>query len=206
MRGGWRVVALCLLAAGPLAAQEAGRTRVGVERPVPVRVDTVSARDVPRAPITPGRAFLSSLVMPGSGQAALDRPYAGGVFLLVEALSLTMLHRAGEDLHLARRFARDSTPLTYQVDPVTGLVQRDSLGVALVATWQASRYGTGVVRSRRLQVEDWLAVLFFNHLFSGADAYVAAQLWDLPEMIGLQQTPFGPAIAATLRFGRARRR
>lgn len=205
MRG--RLVAgLWMLVAGPLAAQETGRTRVGVERPAPVRVDTVSARDVPRAPITPGRAFFSSLVMPGSGQAALDRPYAGGVFLLVEALSLTMLHRAGEDLHLARRFARDSMPRTYQVDPVTGMVRRDSLGVPLVETWQASRYGAGVVRSRRLQVEDWLAVLFFNHLFSGADAYVAAQLWDLPEMIGLQQTPFGPAIAATLRFGRARRR
>ncbi|MBA3854917.1 MAG: hypothetical protein C0503_10905 [Gemmatimonas sp.] len=206
MRRGSLVALLCCLAAGPLAAQAVSGTRVGVERPAAVRVDTVATQDVPRPPITPRRAFFSSLVMPGSGQAALDRPYAGGVFLLVETLSLTMLHRAGEDLHLARRFARDSVPLTYQVDPVSGLVARDSLGAPIVASWRVPRYGAGVVRSRRLQVEDWLAVLFFNHLFSGADAYVAAQLWDLPDMIGLQQTPFGPAIAATLRFGRASKR
>ena len=206
MRRGSLVVLLSCICAGSLAAQVSSGTRVGVERPMAVRVDTVPAQDVPRPPITPGRAFFSSLVMPGSGQAALDRPYAGGVFLLVEALSLTMLHRAGEDLHLARRFSRDSVPLTYQVDPVSGLVSRDSLGAPVVASWRVPRYGAAVVRSRRLQVEDWLAVLFFNHLFSGADAYVAAQLWDLPDMIGLQQTPFGPAIAATLRFGRAPKR
>lgn len=216
MRRGALVLGLLLLAAGPLTAQSAGGTRVGVERPAAprskgersaaARGDTTAASTVPRPPITPGRAFFSSVLIPGSGQAALDRPYAGGVFLLVEALSLTMLHRAGEDLHLARRFARDSVPLTYQTDPVSGVVARDSLGRPVVATWQVSRFAGEIVRSRRLQVEDWLAVLFFNHLFAGADAYVAAQLWDLPEMIGMRQTPFGPAIAATLRFGRAPKR
>jgi hypothetical protein len=200
------VLGLWLLGAGPLVAQSAGGMRVGVERSTVTRGDTADVRARPRPPIAPGRAFLSSLIVPGSGQAALDRPYAGGVFLLVEALSLTMLHRAGEDLHLARRFARDSIPLTYQTDPSTGVVSRDSLGLPLVATWQVSRFAGEIVRSRRLQVEDWLAVLFFNHLFAGADAYVAAQLWDLPEMIGMRQTPFGPALGARLRFGRAPKR
>lgn len=220
MRRGAFVAGLLLLVAVPLAAQETGGTRVGVERPTPARTpavrtpavrsgtpqDTAGLPQIPTPPITPRRAFFSSLLVPGSGQAALDRPYAGGVFLLVEALSLTMLHRAGEDMRLARRFARDSIPLTYHTDPVTGVVARDSLGMPTVATWQVSRYAGEVVRSRRLQVEDWLAVLFFNHLFAGADAYVAAQLWDLPDMIGMRQTPFGPAIAATLRFGRAPKR
>jgi hypothetical protein len=202
-RGAWGVVVASLLLAPALSAQVRDGGRAGVSR-LPA-IDTSSAGP-PRPPITPGRAFFSSLLVPGSGQAALDRPYAGGVFLLVEAISLSMLHRAGEDLRLARRFARDSVPLTYDVDPVTGVVARDSLGAPIVATWQVPRYGSGIVRSRRLQVEDWLAVLFFNHLFSGADAYVAAQLWDLPGMIGLQQTPLGPALAATWRFGRAPRR
>lgn len=205
-RGAWGVVAL-LLFAPALHAQVRDGGRAGVSRPAASAPDTLGGADsTPRPPITPGRAFFSSLLIPGSGQAALDRPYAGGVFLLVEALSLSMLHRAGEDLRLARRFARDSVPLTYQTDPVTGVVDRDSLGAPIVASWRVPRFGNGIVRSRRLQVEDWLAVLFFNHLFSGADAYVAAQLWDLPGMIGLQQTPLGPALAATLRFGRAPRR
>jgi hypothetical protein len=55
-------------------------------------------------------------------------------------------------------------------------------------------------------VEDWVAVLFFNHLFSGADAYVAALLWDLPEKVSLVQTPMGPALSTRLWFGRPRRR
>lgn len=215
MRRGAFVAGFLLLVTAPLAAQESGGMRVGVERPATVRTpdvrsvapqDTAGLPQVPKAPITPRRAFFSSLLLPGSGQAALDRPYAGGVFLLVEALSLTMLHRGGEDMRLARRFARDSIPLTYQTDPITGVVARDSLGLPTVASWQVSRYAGEIVRSRRLQVEDWLAVLFFNHLFAGADAYVAAQLWDLPDMIGMRQTPFGPAIAATWRFGRAARR
>lgn len=167
-----------------------------------VRADSLERRP----PITPRRAFLTSLAMPGVGQAALDRPYAGGVFLLVEALSLTMLHRSAEDLRLARRFSRDSMPSAFQTDPVTGIVARDSLGNAIVTDWQRSRFSPGWVRTRRLHVEDWLAVLFFNHLFAGADAFVAAQLWDLPDKVSLRQTPFGPALSATLRFGRPAKR
>ncbi len=51
-----------------------------------------------------------------------------------------------------------------------------------------------------------MAVLIFNHLFAGADAYVAAQLWDLPGKVALRQLPFGPAIALTMPVGRAPRR
>jgi hypothetical protein len=35
------------------------------------------------------------------------------------------------------------------------------------------------VRLRRLQVEDWAALIFFTHLFSAADAFVSAHLWDV---------------------------
>lgn len=34
------------------------------------------------------------------------------------------------------------------------------------------------VRARRSHLEDWIAVVVFNHLFAGADAYVAANLAD----------------------------
>ncbi len=190
------MVAALLLGAAPLAAQSALETRAGVTR------DAVT-----RAPITPGRAFLSSLLVPGTGQAALDRPYAGGVFMLLEVMSLTMMHRASEDLSLARSFSRDSMPLTYQTDPVTGVVAIDSLGNPVVTSWQGSKYSRGIVRARRLHLEDWVAVLFFNHLFAGADAYVAAHLWDLPEKVAVLRTPDGHTrVGLTLRFGRPSRR
>lgn len=202
MRAGlWGIALLSFATALPAQRLEEGRA--GAPRPAVAVPDSIPTL---RPPITPGRAFWASLAIPGAGQAALDRPYAGGVFLLVEAASLTMLHRSGEDLRLARRFARDSVPLTYRLDPVTGAPERDADGNPVVESWKRSAYGEGVIRSRRLQVEDWLAVLFFNHLFAAADAYVAAQLWDLPEMIGLRQMPFGPALTATFRFGRAPRR
>lgn len=169
--------------------------------------DTIVGQIIePGAPITPRRAFFSSLLVPGTGQAALDRPYAGGVFMLVEVISLTMMHRSAEDARLARSFSRDSTPLTYQTDPATGIVARDTLGNPIVSSWEQSRYSVGIARARRLHLEDWVAVLFFNHLFSGADAYVAALLWDLPDKVSLVRTPMGPALSTRIRFGRPKRR
>jgi hypothetical protein len=159
-----------------------------------------------RAPISPRRAFLYSLVLPGAGQAKLNRSYAGASFVLVEAVALTLVHRSAEDLRIARRFHGDSMPLTYQTNTTTGLVARDTLGNPIVATWQQTRYTTAYVRTRRLHLEDWMALLVFNHLFSGADAFVAAQLWDLPARIGVNQSANGTTITATIPFGGPPRR
>ena len=207
-----RLAVLLLALPSALGGQTQSGTRAGVERPTAAQaVDTVSVTrvataDIPKPLITPGRAFRLSLLFPGAGQAQLDRPYAGGVFLFVEALALTMLHRSAEDLQLARSFRGDSMPSGYQVDAATGLAALDTLGNPIVTQWDVPRYTDAFVRTRRLHLEDWMAVLIFNHLFAGADAYVAAQLWDLPSKVALRQTPFGPAIAATINFGRARRR
>lgn len=203
------VVACALLAAAqPLAAQSESGLRSGVERPAAADTAASDARvdEGPRAPITPRRAFFSSFLLPGTGQAKLDRPYAGALFIALEAVSLAMMHRSAEDMRIARGFRNDSMPLRYQVDPATGLVARDSDGNPVVSAWQPSRYTDAWVRTRRLHLEDWTAALIFNHLFAGADAFVAAQLWDLPQKVAIRQTPFGPALAATFSFGRARTR
>lgn len=201
---------------GPIAggAQQADSVRAGMERPRPPadqrpqaqagRVDAL--RDTAGPPITPRRAFLYSFLLPGAGQAKLDRGYAGGMFFLIEVSALALVHRSAEDLRIARRFAGDSVPLTYQTDPVTGVVARDTDGHPIVATWERSRYTLASARTRRLHLEDWTAVLIFNHLFAGADAFVAAQLWDLPERLEVRQTPDGLALLARIRFGAAPRR
>ncbi|MEK7239371.1 MAG: hypothetical protein AAB224_02175 [Gemmatimonadota bacterium] len=153
-----------------------------------------------KPPVTPRRAFLYSLFVPGAGQAALDRQFVGGIFFLTEGLALALVHRSAEDLRLARQFRSDSLPATYQVDaagqPVVG-----GDGRPVVATWDVSRYSAARVRARRTHYEDWIAVLIFNHLFSGADAFVAAQLWDLPARVAVRTAPDGrAAVVATVRF------
>lgn len=198
------LAALCLLAPLPALSQAVPEPAGVVRLATP---DSAPAAPVLQGPpISPRRAFLTSLLLPGVGQAQLDRPYAGGVFLLVEAVALVLIQRSVEDLRIAQRFAGDSVPLRYQVDPITGVVARNTDGEPIVAEWRANRYTESWVRTRRLHLEDWTALLLFNHLFAGADAFVAAQLWDLPDKVGLRQTPFGPALVATFRFGRAPRR
>jgi len=41
-------------------------------------------------------------------------------------------------------------------------------------------------------------VLIANHLFAGADAYVAANLWDVPTQLSVRSGPTGPMIVASI--------
>ena len=195
---GFRIAISFLLLSAPLSltAQQLDSARAGVR----AGVRAGARRDSLGPPITPRRAFLYSFVLPGSGQARLDRGYAGGMFFLIEVGAVTLAHRSAEDLRIARAFRGDSIPLRYDVNAVTGLPVLGSDGKPRVAAWTSPTYDDAFVRTRRLHLEDWLAVLFFNHLFAGADAFVAAQLWDLPGKVGLRQTPFGPLIQASIPF------
>jgi hypothetical protein len=179
------LAALLVSLAAPARAQEVAESRAGVTA---------------APPLTPRRAFLYSLLLPGSGQAKLDRQGSGAMFFLVEVAALTMVHRSAEDLRIARSFAGDSMPLRYQVDAISGLVARDVNGDPIVTAWSQPRYDDAWVRTRRQHYEDWLAVVIFNHLFSGADAFVAAQLWDLPGRVRLEHSPQGMTLRATIRF------
>jgi hypothetical protein len=108
------------------------------------------------------------------------------LFVGIEALSLMMYAKSSRDLRLAQSFGRDSTPLTYVIDQATGQPDRDSTGAPIVATWETTRYGPGRVRARKTHVEDWIALLAFNHLIAATDAFVAAQLWDLPARVSMR--------------------
>jgi len=152
-------------------------------------------------PITARRAFLYSALLPGLGQTALDRKYTGATFFLIEAMSWALLRRSAADERTAKAFLGDSVPGTYAIDPATGLAQRDAHGNPVVATWAQTTYTADLVRARKLHVEDWVAVILFNHLFSGADAYVAANLWDLPQHLGMRASPLpGGGAAMTFNF------
>jgi hypothetical protein len=67
-------------------------------------------------------------------------------------------------------------------------------------TFTPSRFNADRVRARRTHYEDWIAAIVFNHLIAGADAYVAANLWDFETNVKVASTPRSTSIVASLRF------
>lgn len=188
-------VVLCVIGgASPAVAQ--------VRDTLPAAAAVADSLDalLPRPPISPRRAFVTSFLLPGYAQARLDRPAASAVFFGIEAASVLMLGKTLHDLRVAKRFRGDSLPATYQLDADGGVV-RDESGDPVVATWTPARYTEAIVRARRLQVEDWLAAIVFNHLFAGAEAFVSAHLWDVPAALSVRPTAAGgAAVSASLRW------
>ena len=155
------------------------------------------ARDTLGPPISPRRAFLYSLLLPGLGQARLQRPSAGGLYVGFEMVAITMLSKSRYDLAVAKRRAREVTIGSWAVDG-TGRPVFDSLGRPVPKDTVPNRYGTtgtdqlrSRLKARRLHYEDWVTMLAFTHLFAGADAFVSAHLWDLPRQVELRRLPSG---------------
>lgn len=178
----WRwVLAGVLVAPFTLAAQDSTAVR---RRPAAIALR-------PRAPLSPKRAFLTSAMLPGLGQSKLDRGSSGALFAAVELAAVVMLRRSNADFHEAKRFQLDTIPTDFTLGADGKVVKSGST---------VSGYTADLVRTRRLHREDWIAVVAFNHLFSGADAFVAAQLWDMPVQMTAMPTSRGAAVVATVRF------
>jgi hypothetical protein len=54
------------------------------------------------------------------------------------------------------------------------------------------------VNARRKHLEDYYALLIANHLLAGAEAFVSAQLWDLPDHVSFKVLPFGALLSASI--------
>jgi hypothetical protein len=126
-----------------------------------------AAQDTAATPaISPGGAFLRSLVLPGWGQSAIGSPGRGAVYFALEGGSLWMLHKSNARLRSAREqesWLRE----TGQLPPG----QRSPLAA-----------------TRRQQVEDWVTLSVVWLFFSAADAYVGAYLRDFDEGVGVLPT------------------
>lgn len=153
-----------------------------------------------RPPVSPGRAFLTSLLVPGLGQSRLGRPVPGAIYAGVEAMSIVMLLKAQNDLRIARATASRVIVNRYRVDALTGAPVLDTNGKFVPLDTVPNRIDTDRVQARRTQVEDWIAVLAFNHLFAGADAFVASLLWDLPARVGARHLPRGVGVGLSVRW------
>ena len=156
------------------------------------RVPTAAAvtpGDSLRPPISPRRAFFYSFLVPGYSQSVLGRHKAATSFVLVEAITVAMIRESAADLHEARRMVNDTVVVSYV----------DASGTpGVVAT--PPRFADADVHTRAAHVEDWIAILVANHLFAGADAYVAANLWDVPARLGFRMLPHGAVLSASLKW------
>jgi len=54
------------------------------------------------------------------------------------------------------------------------------------------------LRLKRQEVQDWLVLWIFNHLFSGAEAYVSAHLRDFPPDLKIRAFPGGIGVTIPL--------
>ncbi|HSQ29392.1 MAG TPA: hypothetical protein VLN49_06070 [Gemmatimonadaceae bacterium] len=148
---------------------------------------TVARADSLKPPITPRRAFLYSFVAPGYSQSILGRHKAAMAFLFVEAVSIAMIRESAADVHEARRTANDTIVVSYGAGGAP-------------PTTSTPRFSGAEVRTREAHVEDWVALLVANHLFAGADAFVAAHLWDVPAHVGFRVLPGSAAVSASLKW------
>jgi hypothetical protein len=190
-----------LLVPGSAHAQQRDSGRVGIAPPRTQTPPLSPPDTTPRPPMSPRRAFLTSLLLPGYAQTVFGRDRAAMLFTIIEIGSIGMARKSALDLAEARALAHDSVVATYKIDPTTGVAVIDpKTGLPVPDTWIASRYTPDRIKARRTHYEDWIAAIIFNHLFSGADAYVAANLWDFKTNIGAVSSARSVTVYASVRL------
>jgi hypothetical protein len=179
-------MAACALILTPIAVRSSFAQSVDSARAAarPLSVDT-ARKALPQPPLSPRRAFLYSLALPGYAQSVLNRPTAGAIFMFTESIALVMLRESAAELRQARQFQTDSLIVIGYSEAGTPITQ-------------PSAFTERLVNTRRGHLEDWIAFIIANHLFSAADAYVAAHLWDLPSQISVEPRAGGARVAARL--------
>jgi hypothetical protein len=145
--------------------------------------------------LSPRAALVRSLLVPGLAQYQLYRPKAAALFVATELGAIGMTIKSKADLDEATAARRDTTVQTVigpnglpVIDPETG--QPKTIGVPKNKNLADRR------RARRTHLEDWLAAIVFNHLFSGADAWVAANLADFNTNVNVSAVGRGISVAA----------
>jgi hypothetical protein len=196
------IVACLMLSVVSSAAQKPDSTRSRADSlrrradTARVRTDTARRRaattpqipDSLKPPLSPRRAFLYSAIIPGYAQAKLGRNKAAAVMLTIEAMAIAMIRESQADVREARAMSGDSIVVSYVN------TNGDSLPLPVIAR----RFDVPYVHVRQAHVEDWVAFLIANHLFSGADAFVAANLWDVPAQLQIRVFPGSASIGAKL--------
>ncbi len=103
-------VALFVLMSAPLQAQDTTRVRVDSTLPPTPAVPTAGPTDRPtgdtiykKTPVSPMGAMWRSILVPGWGQAKLNRKLTGALFIAWEGVTLGMSMKTTQELRYMRR-------------------------------------------------------------------------------------------------------
>jgi hypothetical protein len=168
-------------------AQRADSTRAGVSATPPrAKPDSI----VNKLPYSPGRAFLTSFAFPGAAQLRLGRPKAATIFLGAEAGTVGMSFNSWNQMNKAKDARKDTVVTPFLEND--GKAEINSVtGKPKVTVEFRNPNLVGRLKARRTHLEDWIAAVVFNHLFAGADAYVAANLADFNTNVQVTSTDQG---------------
>jgi hypothetical protein len=181
----------------PLVSPLVAQNPIGGAVPLPTAPRVANQSDTvldafKKPPLSPRRAFLTSLLLPGYAQSRLNRPTASILFAAVEVAAIGMARKSAQDVREAERAPKDSIVASYTFDPVTG--------IATPSSYTQPRFTPGRVRARHLHYEDWIAVIAFNHIIAAADAYVAANLWDFKANVSMNAATRSATLTASRSF------
>lgn len=164
--------------------------------PLPLRAqrpDTLARADSVRR-VSPGKALLRSVLVPGWGQFSVGASRRGAVFLTLQATSYFMLGKTLMKLSDAHDL--EDTRLGVAGDSLLALMQRDTAALrqftdpdtflAAIDTAQGVLRARRLINSREQQRQDWITYTLVLTLASGVDAFVAAHLADFPATIDAQ--------------------
>lgn len=175
------VLAVVILVVSLSASAVAQVAPVGPVAPTPAVVP-------PPLGISPGRAFLRALLIPGWGHAAIGSYGRGGFYFTAQAATVYTALRARRRIGEAQdrvRFQESNLRAQLAAEGVTDpemiqtrLDEDDTLGDL-----------NDLLDSRQEQQEDLVALSLFLILISGVDAYVSAHLARFPEPLDVGVTP-----------------
>lgn len=178
-------------AASGQASQNAGGGTVLVplneERSIRTGVQETATEE----PVSPGGAFLRSLVVPGWGQAAVGSYTRAGFYFTTSSATVWMLFKTTNALREAEE-ARDL--VTREVEDRLrreGVTEPAEIAEALEEDPLVQSHQE-LVDTRAQQFEDWTAFGVFWLLLNAADAFVAGHLADFPEPVEVELAPVSP--------------
>lgn len=138
--------------------------------------------------VSPGGAFVRSLVLPGWGHAATGSHFRGGFYMAAQSGAIWMLSKSMAAHQEARRFRNEEIRAVTDQLRASGIVQPDTLRILAEADPRVEEWDE-LVDARSEQVEDWAAAGIFILLLSATDAFVSGHLMDRPEPLTIQVGP-----------------
>lgn len=163
-----------------VCSQERPETPLAAEKALPL----------PPINISPGGAFLRSIVIPGWGHTAIGSYSRGAFYFGAQTATVYTFFRTRERLTEVRervRFREQVVRAQLAAEGITGFAEIEQ-GLDEDASLTDLR---NLKDSRDQQREDLIALGVFMLLLSGADAYVSAHLARFPEPLELEARPVG---------------